>query len=109
MSVFQVRLKKIMEDKNITAAEISRGTGISKSAISKYLSDGNKKACFDSVLRIADYLNVDPSWLGGLVDEIKPFRPPEIVSLYEQLSEEGKRQVFEYARFTLKGEGKGEE
>ncbi len=104
MSVFQERLDQVMKEKNIKAVDISRATGISTGTISKYLSDPKKKAAFEFVLKIADFLDVDPSWLGGLVDEKKSFRQPTIIELYEKLSEIGKKQVFDYATFILNNE-----
>ena len=104
MSVFQERLKQIMSEKNVKAVEISRATNISTATISKYLSSENKKAAFDLVLKIANFLDTDPNWLGGVIDERKPFRQPEIIDIYERLSVAGKKQVMDYASFILGNE-----
>lgn len=104
MSIFQERLSQIMKEKNIKAAEIARATNISAATISKYLSDENKKAAFDYVLKIAAYLDIDPNWLGGLSDERKPFKQPPLLEIYEQLSDIGKKQVLNYANFVLANE-----
>ncbi len=104
MSVFQERLSQIIEEEGVKAVEISRGTGISTSTISKYLSDPNKKAAFDLVLKIASFLDVDPSWLGGLTDERKPFHQPTINEMYDKLSDIGKKQATDYISFLLKNE-----
>lgn len=104
MTLFQARLKKAMDDKHVKAIHIVRATGISAGAISKYLSNENKKAEFEYILKIAFFLNVDPNWLGGLTDEQKPFIQSTIVDIYEQLSETSKKQVYDFALFLLNSE-----
>ncbi|MFA5252033.1 MAG: helix-turn-helix transcriptional regulator [Phycisphaerae bacterium] len=92
----------MMEEKGIKAADIVRSTGISKGAISKYLSVSNKEPLGKFVLIIAKYFNVSPEWLYGLSDIKKSFHDKPIIPVYEELSEEGKREVERYAEF-IKG------
>ncbi|NMB32716.1 MAG: helix-turn-helix domain-containing protein [Clostridium sp.] len=104
MATFQSRLKEIMEEKGIKASEISNATGISPGAVSKYLSDENKRPLFEYVLNIAKFLDVDPRWLGGSTDKRKPFSEPKLIRVYEQLSPNGKREVYNYANYLLDNE-----
>lgn len=106
MSVFQERLKRVMEEKNIKAAELAKGTGLTRGAISKILSNENRKVHADTAFKIASYLNVDPNWLYGLKDEKEPSKLEKIEILFQQLSEVGKDKVIEFAQFILESESK---
>lgn len=106
MSTFQERLKIVLEEKNVKAADLARGTGLTRSAISKILSNGNRKVHADTALKIANYLKVDPSWLYGLKDEREPSKLEKIHNLFQQLSELGKDKVIEFAEFILNSENK---
>lgn len=106
MSVFQERLKQVMEEKNIKAADLAKGTGLTRSAISKILSDDKRKVHAETAFKIADYLNIDPSWLYGLKDDREPSKQERIERIFQQLSEVGKDKVIEYALFILESENK---
>ena len=62
MTDFGERLKKAMEDKNISASELSRQSGVGKNLISYYIH-GKCLAKQDKVYMLAKALNVDPGWL----------------------------------------------
>ena len=62
MTSFSVRLRDSMDKEHISAAELSRRTGIGKSLISYYLK-GKCLAKQDKVYLLAKELNVDPGWL----------------------------------------------
>jgi len=104
MGVFQERLKQVMGERNVKAAAIAKATGISTATISKYLSDENKKHNFIYVLKIANYLDVSPEWLGGATDERKPFNEPSILDVYQKLSQAGQKEVFDFASYLLRRE-----
>ena len=62
MSNFADRLRESIEKKGITAAELSRQSGVGKNLISYYLSE----KCLpkqDKVFLLAKALGVDPGWL----------------------------------------------
>ena len=59
---FGIRLKQAMDEKNISAAELSRKSGVGKNLISYYLR-GKYLAKQDKVYLLAEALNVDPGWL----------------------------------------------
>ena len=104
MSVFHVRLKEIMDAKGVKAADIARGTKISTSAISKYLSNGDKTPIAKNVMLIAKYLDISSEWLYGATDTKKPFYDPSIIDTYEKLSTKGKQEVYNFALFLLQKE-----
>jgi transcriptional regulator with XRE-family HTH domain len=61
---FATRLRKAMNKRGIKQAELVKRTGISKSAISQYLSGAfvpKQKYTY----KLASALNVDPTWLIG--------------------------------------------
>lgn len=64
MEKFSTQLKKVMFEKNMRAAELSRLTGISKTTLSDYINDVYEPKS-DKLLKIAKVLNVDPVWLMG--------------------------------------------
>lgn len=59
---FQHRLRQAITDRNITASELSRISGVGKSDISNYLN-GVYVAKQDKCYMLAKALNVDPGWL----------------------------------------------
>lgn len=61
---FGARLQQALELNNIKAIELSERTGISRGALSSYIS-GRWKAKQDNLYRIAKALNVSPAWLMG--------------------------------------------
>lgn len=59
---FQYRLQKSISEKNITASELSRLSGVGKSDISNYIN-GVYVAKQDKCFMLAKALGVDPGWL----------------------------------------------
>lgn len=62
MNDFQSRLQKAIADRNITASELSRISGVGKSDISNYIN-GVYVAKQDKCYLLAQALSVDPGWL----------------------------------------------
>ena len=104
MDVFRNRLAQVMLEKDIKAAELARKINVSKTTISKYLSEDNRKHAFNIVLKIAHVLDVSPEWLGGMTDERKPFYEPSISEIYQKLSDDGQKQLLDYASYLLEKE-----
>ena len=67
-TTFGKRLRKAMKAKKINSRELSHRTGISESAISRYLSF-DMIPRIDHAAKIAKALNVDPLWLFGMLEE----------------------------------------
>lgn len=70
VDTFANRLKKIMDKYNIKAIELADKTGISKSQISHWLA-GTYKAKQDSLSVLAEFFDVDETWLMGFDVEMK--------------------------------------
>lgn len=62
------RIIKILEEKNLTPYQVSKDTGISQSSFSDWK---RKKAApsYKKLQILADYLDVDINFLGGITDE----------------------------------------
>ena len=70
--IFVERLSKIMKERGINQKELSSLTGISRSAISQYLSGKFiPKAKYIEI--IAEVLDVDEEWLVGNTEEMASF------------------------------------
>lgn len=64
MEDFSTRLRRIMNERGISQSELSRLSGIPKSALSQYMS-GLFRPKQDRTLALAKALAVDPAWLLG--------------------------------------------
>lgn len=76
---FQYRLLKAIGNKQITASDLSRATGIDKAALSNYIN-GKYVPKSDKCYLLADALDVDPGWL-MTGEEPRKIRFPEDVSV----------------------------
>lgn len=68
MSKFAMNLKKLMIEREMTAADISRKTGMTQAALSRYIND-KRIPRLNSVIKIAKALNVPIELLLKGVDE----------------------------------------
>lgn len=101
MNEFQHRLQQVIEERKITASELSKLTGIDKGSLSNYIN-GVYEPKQDKVYKMARALNVDPGWLmtgetprirldgeykikfdDSLLDELKSRLSPEDIELEE--------------------------
>ena len=63
-----MNLKKLMIERKMTAADISRKTGMTQAALSRYIND-KRNPRLNSVIKIAKALNVPIELLVKGVDE----------------------------------------
>ena len=68
MSKFTMNLKKLMIEREMTAADISRKTGMTQATLSRYIN-GKRIPNINSVIKIAKALNVPIELLLKGVDE----------------------------------------
>ena len=66
------RLRELMENLNISQAEVCRRTGITKSAISRYLLN-EREMKLDKAKIIAQTFDVNPAWIMGFDVDSAPF------------------------------------
>ena len=62
MSNFAENLRKALFDKHLKAIDVARGTNITPSVISRYLS-GTNQPSRDNLFAVANYLGVSSEWL----------------------------------------------
>ena len=79
MSDFPENLRQAMHEKRQKAADVAKGTGISPSVLSRYLSGRNKPSS-DNILAISQYLNVTPEWLLSSSDAPKTIKKNQVIS-----------------------------
>ena len=86
---FRFRLKQVMEERDISASELSRLSGVGKSDISNYLN-GKYMPKQDKVFLLANALGVNPGWLMTGVEQ-------------RTESEESEAPITDEARILAKG------
>lgn len=80
---FQSRLQKAIDAKGITLYDIGKNTSVSKQSVMGYLKE-EKPAIpsIDAAITLAQYLEVNPSWLivgvGEMYSELKVFIPDDL-------------------------------
>lgn len=79
MSSFPEKLRQAMHDKRCKSADISKGTGINPSVLSRYLSGRNKPRS-DNIIAISHYLNVSPEWLLSSSDSPESTKKSQVIS-----------------------------
>ena len=60
----QVRLKKLMDELNISQTDICKRTGIGKSAMSNYVN-GTRVPRQDAISKISEAYSINPAWIMG--------------------------------------------
>ena len=109
MTLFGTRLLDAMHMKGVSAAELSRKSGISESNISRYLS-GVSLPSLSSLLMLAKVLDVSSDWLSGREELEGDFQfvygDKELLRIYNLLSYDSQDKVLEYAEMLLSKEGK---
>lgn len=63
-ATFAQRLSELLAKKNISQAELSRRTGVSKSSITHYIK-GDWEGKQDAVYAISQAMNINEAWLMG--------------------------------------------
>ena len=79
MGNFPEKLRQAMHEKRCKSADVAKGTGISPSVLSRYLSGRNKPSS-DNILAISHYLNVSPEWLLSSSEVPEPIKKSQVIS-----------------------------
>ena len=102
MSIMSDRLKQAISEANIKQVELCERTGISKGALSSYLS-GRYAPKQNNIYTLATVLDVNPAWLMGLnvpkssdmfVARELTKEQRELLSYFDVLTEEGKTEAI---------------
>ena len=111
VATFSERLQESLKIKNLKAIELANLSGISRGAISSYLS-GRWKAKQDNIYLLAKALNVNEAWLMGYDVPMEPVRPhnnyavssPPITTVAEPKRAEFKHNTYTAQQQTLLAE-----
>lgn len=98
MATFATRLQEALDMNHMTAAELSRKTGISRGAISQYLS-GTISAKADKVKAISQVLNVSPVWLMAFDVPTQEELDEEVKAVFNSLPTHLQLQAISYLHF----------
>lgn len=87
METFAKRLKLAMDMRGKKAIEVADGCHISRGIVSLYLN-GKRQPKQKQVLKIAEYLNVLPTYLMGWGDQMSAYEGKQFVALTDEAKEE---------------------
>ena len=103
MEKVSLRLRKAIELRNVKQADLIEKTGISKGALSSYLSDRYKPKQ-DNIYLLAQALNVSETWLMGLDVPMDRDAEPsedhapeerELLGYFRKLNDVGKQKALD--------------
>lgn len=69
---FQERLQKIMDEKKLKQVNLAELTGLSSAQINHLVSGRTKDPKFETVVKVADALDVSLDYLAGTRDDVAP-------------------------------------
>lgn len=86
---------------NMTLLEVANKVGVTESTVQRWESGSIKTLRHDRIVKLAEVLDVSPSYLMGWDDEsVTPESSSAvdlILSLYDRLNEEGREKLVDYA------------
>lgn len=94
MDEFKDRLNKALKNQNMSAAELSRRSGIDEGTLSNY-KNGKYTPKTKKLKLIADSLNASAEWLMG-ADVPMERETSKILDLFNMLNKSGKQKAVEY-------------
>ena len=92
------RIKEAMKDNDMTQADLSRISGISKSTLSEWIS-GKYEPKQNNIYILSKALKVNPTWLMGL--EVQKEIKEDISLIYNRLEAKRQRRVYNFAEHQL--------
>lgn len=92
------RIKEAMKDNDMTQADLSRISGISKSTLSEWIS-GKYEPKQNNIYILSKALKVNPTWLMGL--EVQKEIKEDISIIYDRLETKRQRRVYNFAEHQL--------
>lgn len=98
--MFRKRLEEAMSMRNMTAAELSRRSGVSEGMISSYRS-GQFTPKSARIYVLAEALNVSPQWLMGIDGPNYEEMAEEVAMVFNSLSTDRQEQALAYLHFLL--------
>ena len=100
------RLEKLRTEKGMTQEQVAEAAGVSRVSYTRY-ENGTRLPKASPLLKLAELFDVDPSYIVGDTVNKKSGKDlkPEIVAehdaLFEQLTNEERRQAKQYMEFLI--------
>lgn len=113
LDIFRIRMKEIREKKNVTLKELAEYAGCKEATMQRYESgNGIKSVPYETVVSIAECLNVSPSYLMGwensseydvelAADILMDDTMMEYVKKISDLPKSKREMVFSYIDFII--------
>lgn len=101
---FKRRFEKALQQSGMTAAELSKKTGISEATLSQYRS-GYSQPKKERGELLASALHVDPAWLMGYDTPVQP-EFNDFVKALQSLNSHDQMKVMDFIMFLKSQEGK---
>ncbi len=98
LNIMIERIKKIKKEKKLSNEELSKSSGIPIGTLAKILGSETKDPQISNIIKIAEALDVSADYL--IFGEVKSSFSSDsfdLVTIYENLNDEGKRRLLEYA------------
>lgn len=100
MTVFQQRLEYALTLRGMTAADLSRKSGVAEATISQYRS-GYCQPKDKNLYKLCKALGVSPAWILGFDEADERVVNKALSDLLSLLTEEQQKQAEQYIRFLL--------
>lgn len=98
------RLNEALKIRNMTAADLSKKSGIAKSSLSRYLTGENIPRSI-AIGKMATALNVSPAWLLGYNVTINGEDPEAVIIDIDALNENNRALLFAYYQALIDSQG----
>lgn len=95
--LFPQRLKELRAEKGITLEELAKKIGTTKTTLSRY-ENGERSPKLQLVGLLANYFQVDMSWLSGQSDQRNSLN---ILPIYTQLTPDRQQKVYDFTKNEL--------
>ncbi len=92
------RIKKLKRERRLSNEELAKSSGVPIGTLAKILGSETKDPQISNIIKIAEALDISADYL--IFGEIKNsfFSDSfDLVTIYKNLNDEGKRRLFEYA------------
>lgn len=110
---FGQRLLDILDEKNMTRAELCRLTGLKSSNLVSYIKDPNRSPKLSTAVKIADALGVSLDYLSDSNDPQESTyidaQKSRLLDGFSKLNAEGRSDVIDYVEFQLSKNSKNED
>ena len=113
MKIFASRLRAIREERNVSVTELAEHLGVNKTTIYRYETGAFKALKADSLIDIAEYLNVNPDYLTGESDTRNAAKDAEaditddekmLLELFRRVPVESQQMVLGMIRAALQNQ-----